>query len=231
MQSASFKTKVKHIYCMAKIAASVLNADPTQWAKWLPELGRAKVDRIQFDIMDNKYVPNSGIDKKLITELRPRTKIFFESHLMVENPEDYIKEFANMGNQLIIFHVETAKDPLKLIKKIHDYGVQAGIAINNKTPAQKIFPYLKKVDLALVMGVEAGFGGQQFNNAALGKMIYLKEQIYDDGLECLVEIDGGINAQTGKAAVANGADVLVAGTFIFSHPKGITAAIKELRKA
>jgi|SRR3989344_2652664 len=216
---------------MVKIAASVLNADLTKWEQWLPELEKARVDRIQFDIMDNKYVPNTGVDKKIISELRPHTKLFFESHLMVEKPEEHIREFSKIGNQLIIFHIETTPDPLKLIKKIKNAGCRAGIAINNKTPAQKIGPYLSKVDLALVMGVDAGFGGQEFNPYALGKMKYLKDIIYDDGLECLVEIDGGINAQTAKTAVENGADILVSGTFIFDHPKGIVQAVKELKKA
>ncbi|HLC92425.1 MAG TPA: ribulose-phosphate 3-epimerase [archaeon] len=215
---------------MTEIAASVLNADRTKWKEWLPQLEKAEVDRIQFDIMDNKYVPNTGVPKEFISELRPHTKIFFETHLMVEKPEDYIREFAKMGSQLIIFHVETTDDPLKIIKKIKAAGCQVGIAINNRTPAQKIFPYLKKVDLALVMGVEAGFGGQQFNNSALNKILLLKDQIYDDALQCAVEIDGGINAQNAKTAIENGADVLVAGTAIFGSPKGISQAVEELRR-
>ena len=216
---------------MAKIAASVLNADTTKWKEWLPELQKARVDRIQFDIMDKKFVPNVGIDKELILEMQPHTNIFFESHLMVEKPQNYIKEFAEIGNRLLIFHVETTKEPLKLIKQIKDFGIEAGIALNNKTSPKKILPLLDKVDLALVMSVEAGFGGQKFDEKSLGKIKILRKKIDNQGLGCLIEVDGGINSKTASKSVAAGADVLVAGTFIFSHPKGIFEAVEELRKA
>jgi len=155
---------------MVKVAASVLNADFSKWREWLPKLNGA--DRIQWDIMDNKYVPNTGVKKELLAELRPATKIFFESHLMVENPETFVEEFARIGNQLLIFHVETTEQPLSLIEKIEEFGMKPGIAVNNKTPAEKIFPYLDKVDHAIVMSVEAGFGGQKFIPAALEKNLY-----------------------------------------------------------
>ena len=215
---------------MPQIAASVLNADASKWKEWLPQLEEALVDRIQFDIMDNKYVPNTGVEKRLIAELRPHTRIFFETHLMTERPELKIGEFAEMGSQLIIFHAETTKQPLKLIQKIKDHGVQAGIAVNNNTQAEKIVPYLHKADLALVMGVEAGFGGQEFNPAALDKIRLLRRMIDEQSMECKIEVDGGVNAQTARECVAAGADVLVAGTFLFRHPNGIVEAVKELRK-
>ncbi len=217
---------------MAKIAASVLNADFSKSSKWLPELAKARVDRIQFDIMDGKFVPNTGVDKKFISQLRPKTKIFFETHLMVEKPQDYVEEFASegMGNGMIIFHTEASKKPLELISKIHALGLRAGIAINNNTPAQKIFPFLGEVELALVMGVDAGFGGQKFGPAALEKISALRKKIDTESFSCEIEVDGGINAQTAGQCVKAGADVLVAGTFIFRHPKGIAAAVSEMRR-
>ncbi|MBI4210253.1 MAG: ribulose-phosphate 3-epimerase [Candidatus Diapherotrites archaeon] len=216
---------------MPKIAASVLNADFSKWKQWLPELESAKVDRIQFDIMDGKYVHNAGVDKKHIRTLRPETKLLFESHLMVRNPEAYVREFAEIGNTLLIFHVETTKAPLRLIETIVDHGMKAGIAINNKNPAKEILPYLGHADLALVMSVEAGLGGQEFNPKALEKISAIRKKIDADGALCEIEVDGGINAGTAKKCVQAGANILVAGTFLFRHPKGVKAAVKELQEA
>ncbi|HZX34824.1 hypothetical protein A2118_03470 [Candidatus Kaiserbacteria bacterium GWA2_50_9] len=213
---------------MAEIAASVLDADFSKWKQWLPELEKAGIKRIQWDVMDNRFVPNKGIDKKFFAELRPRTKAFFESHLMVLEPEKYIREFAELGSQMLIFHVEATEKPLKIIEMVEEHGMKVGIAINNETGAEKIFPYLDKVDLALVMGVQAGFGGQKFNPKALEKISALRKKIDSEELSCEIEVDGGINAQTAKKAVEAGVDVLVAGTGIFKHPKGIAEAVKEL---
>ena len=213
---------------MAEIAASVLDADFSKWKQWLPELEKAGIKRIQWDVMDNRFVPNKGIDKKFFAELRPRTKAFFESHLMVLEPEKYIREFAELGSQMLIFHVEATEKPLKIIEMVEEHGMKVGIEINNETGAEKIFPYLDKVDLALVMGVQAGFGGQKFNPKALEKISALRKKIDSEELPCEIEVDGGINAQTAKKAVEAGVDVLVAGTGIFKHPKGIAEAVKEL---
>ena len=213
---------------MAEIAASVLDADFSKWKQWLPELEKAGIKRIQWDVMDNRFVPNKGIDKKFFAELRPRTKAFFESHLMVLEPEKYIREFAELGSQMLIFHVEATEKPLKIIEMVEEHGMKAGIAINNETGAEKIFPYLDKVDLALVMGVQAGFGGQKFNPEALEKISALRKKIDEEELPCEIEVDGGINTETAKKAVEAGVDILVAGTGIFKHPKGISEAVKEL---
>lgn len=214
----------------AKIAASVLNADFSNWKKWLPELEAANADRIQWDIMDGKFVANTGVDKKYISMLKPRTKIFFESHLMVQKPEEYVEEFSENGTKLLIFHIEATKEPLRLIERIEDFGMKVGMAINSKTPAEKLFPFLDKLDLGLVMGVDAGFGGQKFQENALQKISLLRGKIDSDMLDCKIEVDGGINPLTGKQCVEAGCDILVAGSFIFRHPEGIARAISELRK-
>lgn len=216
-------------FTMPEIAASVLNADLSKWKEWLPELEKSEVDRIQLDIMDNKFVPNSGVPKSFPGKLRPYTKIFLEAHLMVQKPENYIKQFSEMGCDLLIFHVEAAAKPFKIIHLIEDAGMRAGLAVNRKTRAEKIFPYLDDVGLALVMGVDAGFGGQKFSRTALEKISRLRKKIDSEGMKCEIEVDGGINLETGKKCVKAGADVLVAGTYIFKHPKGIPQAIAELR--
>ncbi|HLC79633.1 MAG TPA: ribulose-phosphate 3-epimerase [archaeon] len=215
---------------MAQISASVLNADFSKWKKWLPELKAAKVERIHWDIMDNKYVPNNGVSIDLIKEFRPRTQIYFETHLMTVKPEKYFGLLAMSGVDLAIFHLETSKWPITTIESIRDLGMRVGIAINNKTKANHALPYLEKADLCLVMSVEAGFGGQKFNEKALEKISLLRKKIDEEKLSCKLEVDGGVNAQIGAQCLAAGADILAAGTFIFKHPKGIKSAVKELRK-
>ena len=215
---------------MVKVIASVLNADFSKKKEWLPQLNESEIDGIQWDIMDNKYVPNTGIEKQLIGELRPQTKLFFESHLMVVDPENYLEEMAELGTQLLTFHIETTNNPKNIIKEINDFGMSAGIAINNKTPAEKIFPHLDKVDLSLVMSVEAGFGGQKFNPLALEKISLLRKKIDEEAIACEIEVDGGIKFETAKECVKAGADILVSGTGIFKHQKGIKEAIKEMKE-
>ncbi len=220
----------KPISFMPEISASVLNADFSKWEKWLAELGKAGVDRLHWDIMDNKYVPNAGVKIEQMQELRGKTKIFFETHIMAFKPENYLEEISEAGSGLAIFHIEATEKPLEIIELIESSGMKAGIAINNKTPAEKVFPFLPNVDLCLVMSVDAGFGGQGFNPKAIEKIRALGGKIDEEGFGCSIEVDGGINAQTGKKCIAAGADVLAAGTFIFSHPKGIARAVEELRE-
>ena len=214
---------------MTQISASVLNADFLKWKEWLPELELARVERIQWDLMDKRFVPNTGLDENLISQLRPSTKIFFETHIMALRPESYITRLSERGSEMAIFHVEACQNPLKIIRSIKDSGMKAGIAVNLKTGAEKLFAFLDKVDLALVMTVNAGFGGQKFDEKALGNVKMLRRRIDEEELDCKIEVDGGINAQTGRECMDAGADVLAAGTFIFNHPKGIVEAVKELR--
>jgi ribulose-phosphate 3-epimerase len=215
---------------MPKIAVSVLNADFSKHVEWLPEIEKARADIIQWDIMDNKFVPNNGVPADLISMLRKRTKIYFEAHLMVEKPENRIKEFAEKGVQRLIFHVEAAKNPLETIKKIRMEGLSPGVAINSKTQPEKIYDLLDNVDLALVMSVDAGFGGQKFQGNSLEKISKLRRKIDEIEANCEIEVDGGINLETGKKCVQAGAEILVAGSFIFKYKKGVCGAIKELKK-
>jgi ribulose-phosphate 3-epimerase len=229
-KSETLNNRFNKFNLMPKIAVSVLNADFSKYAEWLPEIEKARADIIQWDIMDNKFVPNAGVSPDLIQILRKKTKIYFEAHLMVEKPENYIKEFAKKGVQRIIFHVEAAKNPFETIKRIKNEGLSAGIAINSKTQPEKIYGLLTNVDLALVMSVDAGFGGQKFQENSLQKISKLRRKIDETGAGCQIEVDGGINVETGKKCVEAGAEILVAGSFIFKHKEGICNAIKELKK-
>ncbi len=215
---------------MESIVASVLDADFSRWKKWLGELDEAGVKSIQWDIMDNEFVKNTGVDKSFIPILRAKTKMFFESHLMVSKPENYVEEFSSNGTELLIFHVEAAKEPLSLIEAIEEQGLKVGLAIDLETSEKKVFPFLDKVDLILVMGVKAGFGGQSFQTVALEKIASIKSEIVKYGLDCEIEVDGGINAETGKLCNKAGADKLVVGSFLFKNPFGIKDAVRALRE-
>lgn len=215
---------------MVKVAPSVLSADFTKIDTWLAEFGKAKADMIQWDIMDNRFVPNTGVDTKWIPVVRKKTKIFFDCHLMVQKPQTHFGKLKKMGADSLTFHAEAAKDPAKIIREIRRLGLGAGIAINAGTPAEKIIPFLYNVDIALVMSVNAGFGGQKFLQESLEKIKKIRKQIDKEKLPCLVQIDGGINLETGKKAVDAGADILVAGSFVFKYEKGIKQAILDLKR-
>lgn len=218
------------VIALVKVAPSLLSADFSKIGKWLPQLEAAKADMVQWDIMDNIYVPNLGNKLSDIKLLRPKTKIFFDCHLMAQKPLGYLKQLKDSGADSATFHVETLKDPLLAIKKIREAGLGAGIAVNNGVPVEKIFPFLGKVDIALVMSVQAGFGGQSFISSSLEKVKSLRKKIGKEGLSCEIQIDGGIDLKTGKLAVDAGADILVAGSFVFRHksPKEAILALKKL---
>ena len=129
----------------------------------------------------------------------------------------------------MIFHIETTDKPLELMEQIEGFGMKPGIAVNNQTEVEKIFPYLDKVDLALVMSVEAGFGSQKFNPDSLAKISVLRKKIEEESLKCEIEVDGRINKLTAGRCVEAGVDILVSGTGLFRHPKGIVEAVKELK--
>ncbi len=214
---------------MIKVVPSVLSADFSKINKWLPEFEKAKADMIQWDIMDNMFVPNFGVDLKWIPILREKTKLFFDCHLMVEKPETYFEKLANMDVESITFHIETVKNPNETIKQIRDLGIGAGIAVNDGTSVDKILPFLHKVDIALVMTVKAGFGGQKFIETNLKKIEKIASQIKKEDMICEIQVDGGVNLETAKKAVLAGADILVAGSFVFTHKKGPKEAILELK--
>lgn len=215
---------------MVKVVPSMLSVDFSRVKEWLPQLEEAGADMFQWDIMDNKYVPNFGNNVEDIEFLRPQTSVFFDCHLMVQKPLKMLGQLNEFGADSATFHVETVKDPLKAIKEIRSNGLGVGIAVNNGIGVEKIFPFLVHCDIALVMSVEAGFGGQKFIENSLEKVRVLRKKIDEEKLDCAIQIDGGINLETGKKAVKAGVDILVAGSFIFKHesPKGAILSLKRL---
>lgn len=214
---------------MAKVAPSVLEADFFKVSEWLSQLEKAKPDFIHFDIMDNKYVPNKGVDRKHLPELKALTSTPFDVHLMVETPEKELGFFLDNGVKRISFHAETAQNPGKVIEGLHSNNAEAGIAINHKESVESIERFLGEAEFFLVMTVEAGFGGQGFLQENIEKIRLLAGKRCELGLSFGIEVDGGINAETGARVVAAGADVLVAGSYVFKA-KSIAEAVESLRK-
>jgi len=213
---------------VTKIAPSILSADFTRLGEQVQALEAAGVDRFQVDVMDGRFVPNITFGALAIESLRPLTRLTIEAHLMVEPPEDFIERFAKAGADTIIVHQEATPHLHRAIQQIHHFGKKAGVAINPSTPASTLSEVLGSVQLVLVMTVNPGFGGQDFIPETLSKIRQMRNAIQERGLDCEVEVDGGINHQTARLVVEAGANVLVAGSAIFDSKEGVSAAIQSL---
>ena len=213
---------------MTKIAPSILSADFTRLGEQVRALEAAGVERFQVDVMDGRFVPNITFGALAIESLRPLTRLTIEAHLMVEPPEDFIERFAKAGADTIIVHLEATPHLHRAIQQIHHFGKKAGVAINPSTPASTLSEILGSMQMALVMTVNPGFGGQDFIPETLHKIRQVRNAIQERGLDCEVEVDGGINLQTARLVVEAGANVLVAGSAVFDSKDGIAAAIQNL---
>jgi ribulose-phosphate 3-epimerase len=213
---------------MIKIAPSILSADFTRLGEQVKAVEAAGVDRVQIDVMDGRFVPNITFGALAVECLRPLTRLTLEAHLMVEPPEDFVEWFARAGADTIIVHQEATPHLHRAIQHIHALGKKAGVAINPATPAMLISEVLATVQLVLVMTVNPGFGGQEFIPETLGKIRQVRNAIEQRGLDCEVEVDGGINVETAPLVVQAGANVLVAGSTVFGATDGVAPAIKRL---
>ena len=213
---------------MIKIAPSILAADFMRLGEQVRAVEAAGADRVQIDVMDGRFVPNITFGAMVFTSLRPLTRVTLEAHLMVEPPEDFIEDFARAGAGTIIVHQEATSHLHRAIQQIHALGLKAGVAMNPGTPPILISEVLGSVQLVLVMTVNPGFGGQEFIPETLGKIRQVRNAIQQRGLDCEVEVDGGINLETAPRVVEAGADVLVAGSAVFASKDGVSAAIQRL---
>ena len=216
---------------MIKIAPSILSADFTRLGEQVRAVEAAGVDRVHIDVMDGRFVPNITFGPLVIEALRPLTRLRLEAHLMVEPPEDFIEPFARAGADTILVHQEATPHLQRAIEHIHSLGKRAGVVLNPATPSARISEVLGSVQLVLVMTVTPGFGGQEFIPETLDKIRQVREAIRERGLNCEVEVDGGIHEETARLVVEAGADVLVAGSAVFGAKDGVAAAIRRLLAA
>ncbi len=212
---------------MVKIAPSILSAD---FSKLADEIRKVEnyVDMLHIDVMDGHFVPNITLGLPVIRSIRVVTKLPFDVHLMVENPDNYIEQFIDAGANLLSVHAETTVHLNRTIDNIKKKGAKVGVALNPSTPLTALDHVLPDIDMVLIMTVNPGFGGQQFIKTMIPKIKTLKEMISKEKLDVDIEVDGGINADTARQAVAAGANILVAGSYIYDSSDPV-AAISSLR--
>ena len=213
---------------MIKVSPSVLACDLSRLLEEVKSIQSAGADMVHLDVMDGMFVTNISFGLPVIASLRKNTDIFFDVHLMIDRPERYIERFAEAGADLITFHYEASENPLATLETIRALGKQAGISVKPGTPVDVVYPLIDKCDLVLIMTVEPGYGGQSFMPEMLDKIRALRAEIERRGLNVDIQVDGGINAETGRLVREAGANNLVAGSYVFKETDRRTA-IDSLR--
>ena len=200
-----------------KISPSILGGTFSNMEKIISAIDKSKAEYIHFDVMDGDFVPNLTFGPQFISDLRSKTKKIFDVHLMVNRVGKFLEEYVKAGSNIITFHYEIDENLNELISKIKKNKIKAGIAIKPKTTSNEIKKYLHTVDQIIIMTVEPGFGGQSFLSDQIKKIKDISNYIKENDLKVDIEIDGGINYETGKLCVAAGANILVAGSFLFKQ--------------
>ena len=213
-----------------KISPSILSADFSRLGEQVREAEVAGVDYIHVDVMDGHFVPNITIGPLIVKALRPVTKLPLDVHLMIENPECYIEDFAKAGADIITVHQETCPHLQRNIQQIHDLGIRAGVSLNPSTPVSTLDEIIAEVDLVLVMSVNPGFSGQSYISSCTGKIKKLREMLDSCGSSADLEVDGGVNVDTVCEVIGAGANAFVAGSAVFNDKQSVAENVRLLRE-
>ncbi|MEN6349004.1 MAG: ribulose-phosphate 3-epimerase [Syntrophomonas sp.] len=217
---------------MIVVAPSILSADFARLAEEIKRVEKAGADWLHIDVMDGHFVPNLTIGPQVVADIRKETGLFLDVHLMIEKPENIIPEFIKAGADLISVHSEACLHLHRVVHMIKDTGVRAGVALNPATPVNVLENIIDDLDLVLLMSVNPGFGGQKFIPGVISKIKTVKQMIAASGSASYLEVDGGINKETGQDVVNAGCNVLVAGSYVFksSNVENAVASLKEIQE-
>jgi len=212
-----------------RIAPSILSCDFTNLKELISLIEEAGADMLHLDIMDGHFVPNISFGPRVVSSIKGITKLPLDVHLMIENPEKFISVFAQAGAKIITVNSEACINLREEIKAIKKEGLEVGVALNPQTPVESLLGHLNQIDMALLMTVEPGYGGQTFISSVLPKIAQLRDYILKSRLDVDIQVDGGIDLETAQSAIDSGANILVAGEYIFDSPSP-RKAIENLRK-